>query len=669
MADKDELKRNWITGVIWLLLLLLMLYSWVGLEPNTGREKVSYSQFKTDIRQGKVAEITVSGQDVTGTYKKQGKEKEAKTFQTALPSINDPELMTLIDKQGVTMNVEPQENSWWTTALISFLPWLLMIGFFVYIGRRMQQQMGGAGGPGGMFQFAKSKAKRYFKGSSNTTFEDVAGLDSAKRDLKEIVDFLAAPDRYQKLGAKLPRGVLLVGPPGTGKTLLAKAVAGEADVPFFSISGSEFIEMLVGVGASRVRDMFENAKREAPAVIFIDEIDSVGRARGTGLGGGNDEREQTLNQILSEMDGFSPNEAVVALAATNRPDVLDAALLRPGRFDRKVVLERPHKDARHGILEVHSRHVKLADDVDLEVIARRTAGFSGADLENLVNEAALLAGREDQEQVAMRFFDMARDKVVLGAERESFLSDEDKRRVAYHESGHALLALVLPHTDPLDRVTIIPHGMSLGATELMPEEERQNLPESYLRDRVTVMLGGRVAEKVVFGEVSSGAEEDLRQATSLARRMVSRWGMSEKLGPVAFRREEDNVFLGREMAQPPDFSEDTARLIDDEIRSLLRGLEETARTLLTDHRAQLDSLAQALLEKETLDTAEIRALVESPAWENGLGWEKEEEARQLQPSTERPDRLRGLEPAGVASLATRSTSAAIPSTRESQKPG
>ncbi len=628
--NRNDTKRQWISAVFWLVVGGALLFSWFGMNPD-GRERIPYTQFKSDVREGKIAEVTLSGQEVTGTYKQEGEEDAApKEFRTALPPIDDQQLIALFEENNVTVNVDPQQDAWWSTALITILPWLFIIGFFVYISHRMREQMG-AGGPGGMFQFTKSKAKRYQKGASETRFDDVAGLENAKRDLREIIEYLANPGRYRKIGAKLPRGVLLVGPPGTGKTLLAKAVAGEADVPFFSISGSEFIEMLVGVGASRVRDMFESAKQEAPAVVFIDEIDSVGRSRGTGLGGGHDEREQTLNQILNEMDGFSPGQAVVALAATNRPDVLDPALLRPGRFDRKVVLELPRKDARRKILEVHTKGVELADDVDLEAIAKRTVGFAGADLENLVNEAALLAGRENKERVDMHFFELARDKIVLGAERESFLSDGDKRAIAYHEAGHAVLNCVLDQTDPIDKVTIIPRGRALGVTEMLPEEERHNVRESYLRDRITVMLGGRVSEKLVFGEVSNGAEDDLQQATNLARRMVSRWGMSKKLGPVAFRRGEDHVFLGREMTQPPDFSEHTAQLIDDEVRSLVGELEEKAKNLLADYREQLDSLVDELLAKESLDADEIRRLVGSSKSKADSNPDQEEETEKLQP--------------------------------------
>jgi cell division protease FtsH len=475
----------------------------------------------------------------------------------------------------------------------------------------MQERMMGGGGAGGIFGFAKSRAKRFDKGQSSVTFDDVAGLDNAKRDLREISDYLRDPQPYRKLGAKIPRGVLLMGPPGTGKTLLARAVAGEANVPFFSISASEFIEMFVGVGASRVRDMFQSAKKEAPAIIFIDEIDSIGRARGTGLGGGHDEREQTLNQILNEMDGFEPHEAVVVLAATNRPDVLDAALMRPGRFDRKVTLDLPDRKARQAILKIHSRAVPLAGDVDLVRLAALTVGFSGADLENLINEAALLAGRKGSSEVDMALMLEARDKVVLGGLREMLLSDDEKQLVAFHEAGHAVVASLLPHADPLDKVTIIPRGRALGVTEQIPETEQHNFKQSYLHDRIGVMLGGRCSEKLIFGEVSSGAEEDLKQATLLARHMVTHWGMSEKIGPVAFHRGEEHIFLGREMAQQRDFSEHTAEVIDDEVSQLLKHREVEIAQLLKSNRALLEAVAKALLEKETLEADEVRALVDA----------------------------------------------------------
>ena len=609
--------------IISLTFFAIIFYMFSGMLRRPQAKPISYTQFKQDVSQGKVAKIRLKGNQVTGQFKQEKKEeakkggkKKAKSqetappkeFKTYLPAINDPSLMPLLEKNQVTIIAVPEGGSVWSEVLVGLLPWVLLIGLFVYLGRRMQKEMSAGGG---VFRFGKSKAKKYMKGPSDVTFKDVAGLENAKRDLMEIVEYLRNPGLYQKIGAKLPRGILLMGPPGTGKTLLAKAVAGEAEAPFFSISGSEFVEMFVGVGASRVRDMFETAKKEAPAVIFIDEIDSVGRSRGTGLGGGNDEREQTLNQILSEMDGFSPWHAVIVVAATNRPDVLDPALLRPGRFDRKITMELPRKDARREILEVHTRKVRLGEDVDLEHLAKRTVGFSGADLENLINEAALLAGRDKKQEVTMELLERARDRIVLGNKRESMLDEEEKRRVAFHESGHALLACLLPHTDPLEKVSIIPRGRALGVTEQLPEEDRYTLSESYLQDRIAVMLGGRVSEKLIFGEASSGAESDLQQATALARRMISRWGMSRKLGPVAFHRDEDHVFLGRELGQPRDFSESTAQIIDEEVRALISGLEERAGRTLQAHRAELEAIAKALQEHEILEAAEIREILEN----------------------------------------------------------
>ncbi len=607
--------------MVWMLVLLALSSFWLGVGQAPERQQLAYSEFKDRVREEQVASVVFKGQTVLGEFRsairqesaapERGRVQESTIsamFITTLPPMDDPDLIPLLEKHRVEVRAESEQMSWWATALISLLPWLLIIGLFFYASRKMQERMLG-GGPGEIFGFGKSKARRFRRGSMEVGFDDVAGLENAKRDLYEIIDFLKNPERFSKLGAKIPKGILLMGPPGTGKTLLAKAVAGEAEVPFYSISGSEFIEMFVGVGASRVRDMFDSAKKEAPAIIFIDEIDSVGRMRGSGLGGGHDEREQTLNQILAEMDGFEPEQTVVVLAATNRPDVLDPALLRPGRFDRKITLELPRREARQKILEVHARNIPLAGDVDLGNLAARTVGFSGADLENLMNEAALLAGRANMEKVDARILDVAHDKIVLGAESETVLDEEVKKRVAYHESGHALLACLLPNTDPLAKVTIIPRGRALGATEQMPEEERYTLPESFLRDRITIMLGGRTAEKIVFGEFSSGAEDDLKQATILARRMVSQWGMSEKLGPVAFGRGEEHIFLGREMAQQRDFSEHTAQLIDDEVRELVGGLGKKAQEILSEHREQLDVLAEALLQKEILEADQIQALI------------------------------------------------------------
>ena len=619
-VDKPEGSPNWQPQQLawWRYLawfFVLVIFSWYFLNTeNDGQQTLSYSEFKISVVEDQVARVRLQGDQVIGEFHQprtssaDGDSKLSVRFVTTLPPVPDPELISLLEQHNVEIHAVSGETNWLTKALIGVLPWILIIGLFWYASSRMQRSLGGLGGPSGLFDFGKSRAKRFRQQDSELSFDDVAGLENAKRDLYEIVGYLKDPQHYRKLGAKIPKGILLMGPPGTGKTLLAKAVAGEANVPFFSISGSEFIEMFVGVGASRVRDMFESARKEAPSIIFIDEIDSVGRARGTGLGGGHDEREQTLNQILGEMDGFDPHEAVVVLAATNRPDVLDAALLRPGRFDRKITLDLPDKKARRAILDIHAANVPLANDVDLDRIAALTVGFSGADLENLVNEAALLCGREHMETVDMESLLNARDKIVLGSKRELIIGDEEKNLVAHHEAGHALVASLLPTADPLDKVTIIPRGRSLGATEQIPEEEHYNLRQSYVRDRIGVMLGGRVAEQLVFGEVSSGAEEDLKQATRLARHMVTHWGMSEKLGPVAFRRGEEHIFLGREMTQQRDFSEHTAQIIDDEISNLLKHIERDITALLEQHRTQLESLASALLDKETLEAEEIQAI-------------------------------------------------------------
>ncbi|WP_237060537.1 ATP-dependent zinc metalloprotease FtsH [Microbulbifer sediminum] len=602
--------------LVWMLLLFLAFSYWTTSRQEEAGQKLSYTEFKEKVRAGEVESVTLSGEQITGRFVgadsypvPRGEDRAAIEFRTTKPPVEDPDLIPLLEDRNVEINAEPVRRDNWTPLLISLMPLLLIIGLLWFAGRVMQNRIGAGGTTTGPFGFGKSRARRFERGESNVTFEDVAGLENAKRDLREIADYLKNPEHYRELGAKIPKGILLMGPPGTGKTLMAKALAGESDVPFFSISGSEFIEMFVGVGASRVRDMFACAKKEAPAIIFIDEIDSVGRARGTGLGGGHDEREQTLNQILGEMDGFDPHEAVVVIAATNRPDVLDAALLRPGRFDRKITLDLPDKKARLAILKTHSRHTPLAEDVDLERLAALTVGFSGADLENMINEAALLAGRDDRTVVDMARMLKARDRVVLGSEREMVISDEEKKLIAYHESGHALAASLLPHADPLDKATIVPRGHSLGATEQIPEEERHSLRASYLYDRIGVMLGGRVAEKIVFGEVSSGAEADLKQATSLAQHMVAQWGMSDRLGPVAYRRGEEHVFLGREIAQQKDFSEHTAQVIDEEVGDLVSRIEKKVQSLLGEHRQQLDALARVLLEKETLEAAEIQAII------------------------------------------------------------
>lgn len=607
---------NW-TQVIWFVLIgLLIIYMFQMFAPPESLN-LSYSDFKDTVIQGQVSEITIKGDKITGTFTEpvsqrpedQGPSQEAaryEHFETVLPSFGDPDLIGLLEKNKVTIKARSEEKSWVRTLLAGLLPWLLLIGFFVYTSKKFQERAGG-----GLFGFGKSKAKLYTKATVAITYEDVAGLSNTKKELQEVVDFLKDPSRYRALGGQLPKGILLVGPPGTGKTLMARATAGEANVPFFSISGSEFIEMFVGVGASRVRDMFNNAKKEAPSIIFIDELDSIGRVRGTGLGGGHDEREQTLNQILSEMDGFSPHESVVVIAATNRPDVLDPALTRPGRFDRQITLELPQKKARKEILELHTRDVPLADDVDLGGVADGTVGFSGADLKNLVNEAALLAARREKSKVEAEDFDQGRDKIILGIEREEMVKDEEKRAIAYHEAGHAMIAKLLPGADPLKKVSIIPRGRSLGATEQVPEEDRHNLSRQYVLDRLTILLGGRAAEKLCLNDVTSGAGDDLKKATELAGRMVCQWGMSEKLGPVTFRRGEPHPFLGREIAEQRDFSEATAQIIDEEIRRITQDMEKKAEDLLGSNRDKLDVLVQELLEHETLSDEDIDKLLNS----------------------------------------------------------
>ncbi|MEW5995144.1 MAG: ATP-dependent zinc metalloprotease FtsH, partial [Candidatus Zixiibacteriota bacterium] len=495
--------------------------------------------------------------------------------------------------------------------LISIAPWIILIFFWLFFLRQMQ---GASGGPRGLFSFGKSRARLLTDERPKVTFSDVAGADEAKEELQEIIEFLKDPGKFQKLGGKIPKGGLLLGPPGTGKTLLARAVAGEAGVPFFSMSGSDFVEMFVGVGASRVRDLFEQGKKNAPCIIFIDEIDAVGRHRGAGLGGGHDEREQTLNQLLVEMDGFESNEGVILIAATNRPDVLDPALLRPGRFDRQIVVPTPDVKGREGILKVHVRKIKLAEDVDLSVLARGTPGMSGADLANMVNEAALLASRRNKDAVSMDDFEEAKDKVLMGTARKSLvISDEEKKIIAYHESGHTLVAKFLPKADPIHKVTIIPRGMALGVTQSLPVDERHTHSKEYLEATLAVLMGGRTAELLVFDQLDTGAGNDLERATKLARKMVCNWGMSDKVGPVTFGRTEEHIFLGREFAQQKDYSEATAVLIDQEVAVLIRSAEETARGILEKNLDKLHTLAKRLLEKEIIEGSEVDAIIGSGA--------------------------------------------------------
>jgi cell division protease FtsH len=595
--------------LFWIILMsVFALYLVRGFGTPEGADRISYTEFKEAVDKDYVSEVVIKGDLIEGRFNGNGDRNNAvDRFTTVIPAIDDPELIELLENRGVMIRAESTQGTWIQTLMIAFLPWLLIIGLFVYLGRRMQNRMGGA--QDGLFGFSRSKAKLFSKENVDTLYSDVAGLENAKKELQEIVDFLKDSKHFRKLGATLPKGILLVGPPGVGKTLMAQATAGEANVPFYSISGSEFIEMFVGVGASRVRDLFKRAKQSEPAIIFIDEIDSIGRVRGTGLGGGHDEREQTLNQILAEMDGFSPRRSIVVLAATNRPDVLDPALVRPGRFDRQITLDLPQKQARHEILKTHVRQVPLAGDVNLGLMAERTVGLSGADLKNLVNEAALIAARQKKEQVAAEDFEKARDKILMGIEREDVISAEEKQVVAYHEAGHALLAQMLPGADPLRKVSIIPRGRSLGVTEQVPEEDRYNLKQSYLLNRVAIMLGGRVAEKITFGETSTGSSDDLKRATQIARRMVCEWGMSEKLGPATFSQSSSHPFLGRELSEPKDFSEHTARLIDEEISTILLKAEKEAEDLLRKNQEVMGKLAEALLHHETLGKAQVEMLI------------------------------------------------------------
>jgi cell division protease FtsH len=532
-----------------------------------------------------------------------------KRFVTFLPSFQGEGLISKLEEKKVTINVEPaqQESLVWQI-LIGVLPWALIIGVWIFIMRRAQRIQGG---PGGLFTFGASKAKLYDVKKPKLTFQDVAGMDNVKQELRETIEFLKDPDRFRKLGAKVPKGVLLVGPPGTGKTLLARATAGEAGVPFYSISASEFIEMFVGVGASRVRDLFKKAKDSQPSIIFIDELDAVGRTRGTGLGGGHDEREQTLNQLLSELDGFEPHEEVIVMAATNRPDVLDPALLRPGRFDRHIIIDRPGWKERKAILAIHVRGKAMAPDVDLETIARGTPGMTGADLENLTNEAALIASRKNKERIDTGDFEEAKDILLMGSVREETISDTEKRITAYHEAGHTLVAWSLPNTDPIHKVSILPRGMAMGVTQLLPKEDRHYYPKAYLMSKLSVALGGRVAEKIVFDDVSSGAQSDLKEATSLAEKMVAQWGMSDAVGPLNLGRGEEHPFLGRELAQPKRYSEQMAWLMDQEIRKLILEAESTAKEILTKNRHVLDTLAETLVKEETLDREEIEKIIKA----------------------------------------------------------
>jgi len=607
---------QWRLGIVFLL-ILVFLYFWGQLLTITGEisYKISYSMFIDQLDLHNIKSVSIKELQVTGEFFEEvniflpsGKEPTpVKKFQTLLPSFQGEALLSKLEEKDVLINVEPSEKvSVFWQFLLGLLPWVLFIWIWMLIIKRSQMIQGG---PGGLFTFGSSRAKLHDAEKPGITFKDVAGMENTKRELMEIIEFLRDPGKYSKLGAKVPKGVLLVGPPGTGKTLLARATAGEAKVPFYSISASEFIEMFVGVGASRVRDMFQKAKAAHPSIIFIDEIDAVGRTRGAGFGGGHDEREQTLNQLLSEMDGFDPHEEVIVMAATNRPDVLDPALLRPGRFDRHIVIDRPGWKERKQILEVHVRDKILADDVDLETIAKGTPGMTGADLENLANEAALFAIRKNKDKIDMNDFEEARDKILMGSVREETISDVEKRITAYHEAGHALVAWELPNTDPIHKVSIIPRGMAMGVTQLLPEEDRHYYLKTYLMNKLSVALAGRVAEKTVFDELSSGAQNDLKEATSLAEKMVAQWGMSDKVGPINLGRGEEHPFLGRELAQPKRYSEHMAWLMDQEIRKMIIDAESKAEEILTGNKDVLDSLAEALLKEEILDKNDVERII------------------------------------------------------------
>jgi cell division protease FtsH len=607
------------TILFWILILVtaVLLYTLVQRTSGGSAQTFPFSRFLQEVESSHVTDVTIADSDIKGRL------KSGETFKTVMPMDYPPLIDMLRDKQ-VIMTGEKPGNSPWLAALISWAPFLFLIGFWIFFMRQMQS------GGNKALSFGKSRARLLTAHQKKVTFKDVAGVEEAKEELQEIIDFLKEPQKFQKLGGRIPKGVLLVGPPGTGKTLLARAIAGEANVPFFSISGSDFVEMFVGVGASRVRDLFEQGKKNAPCIIFIDEIDAVGRHRGAGLGGGHDEREQTLNQLLVEMDGFESNEGVILIAATNRPDVLDPALLRPGRFDRRVVVARPDVKGREGILAVHVRKIPLSEDVDVSVIARSTPGFSGADLANLVNEAALNAARMNQKTVMHDDFEMAKDKVLMGVARKSLIiSDHEKRVTAYHEAGHAMVAAMVEGADPLHKVTIIPRGMALGVTQQLPVDDRHTYPRAYLQGQLAIMMGGRLAEELFLETMTTGAGNDIEQATELARKMVCQFGMSS-LGPLTFGKQEEQIFLGREIAQHRDYSEETAISIDSEVRKFIMQGYERGKNILNENREALIRIAEALLERESLDATEIKMLIA------GQPLEERRTPPRIEPKNEKP---------------------------------
>jgi cell division protease FtsH len=594
---------------LWLVISLMMVMLFqIFKQPSRSNIAVSYSDFLGMVESGGVTQVIIQGDNISGI-------SSNGPFKTYAPK--DPELITLLRSKGVKITAKPKEDSSWFQVFLSWVPMLLLIGVWIFFMRQMQV------GGGKALSFGKSRARLMTDSQEKVTFEDVAGIEEAKEELAEIVDFLRDPKKFTRLGGRIPKGVLLMGSPGTGKTLLARAIAGEAGVPFFSISGSDFVEMFVGVGASRVRDLFVQGKKNAPCIIFIDEIDAVGRHRGAGLGGGHDEREQTLNQLLVEMDGFESNEGVILISATNRPDVLDPALLRPGRFDRQVVVPVPDLQGREGILKVHLRKKLVSDNLDVRVLARGTPGFTGADIENMVNEAALMAARRGKDRVEMEDFEDAKDKVLMGAERKSMIiSDEEKRTTAYHESGHTLVARLLPSTDPIHKVTIIPRGRALGLTQQLPVDEKHTYPKDYLLNNISILMGGRAAEEIVLKMQTTGAGNDIERASQLARKMVCEYGMSEKLGPLTFGKKEEQIFLGREISQHRDYSEETAQKIDEEVLSIVNTAYQKTSNLIKDNLDTLNTMAKALLEKETLTAKDIDEI---------MGMQKQEETKQPEP--------------------------------------
>lgn len=606
---------------MWLVIALTMilLFNLFSRQPGNV-SSLTYSEFMAKIENKSINRVRIEGDSISGTL------QDGKPFRTIYP-VTDAELIPILRQAGVDIAVqESQKDNWLMTIFVSWFPMLLLIGVWIFFMRQMQ-----GGGKGGALSFGKNRARLLEQGDNKVTFADVAGIDEAKEELEEIIDFLKDPQKFTVLGGRIPKGVLLAGSPGTGKTLLARAIAGEADVPFFTISGSDFVEMFVGVGASRVRDLFTQGKKQAPCIIFIDEIDAVGRHRGAGLGGGHDEREQTLNQLLVEMDGFESNEGVIIVAATNRPDVLDPALLRPGRFDRQVIVPIPDVGGRQKILEIYGRKTKMAAQVDYGILARGTPGFSGADLENLVNEAALMAAREGAQEITLELLEKAKDKIMMGAERRSMIITEKEKEVtAYHEAGHALVAYLLPDTDPIHKVTIIPRGRALGLTMQLPLDEKYTHSKGYLKNSICILFGGRIAEKIIFDEITTGAGNDLERATALARKMVCEWGMSDELGPLTYGKKEEQIFLGREIAQHRDFSEETARQIDLAVKDIIIEAISRVEEMLKDHQDVLKRMADELLEKETIILEDIEEIIKELRPEALLS------RRQKKPSQERP---------------------------------